>query len=185
MPTTTAWTAANLVTLARIALVPGVVAALVVDTDGGWRLVAAGLFALAAATDRLDGYLARRMDQVTAWGMFVDPVADKLLMGATLVTLSVLGDLPWWVTVVIVVREVGVTALRLAVLRYVVIPASRGGKLKTVLQSVGVGMFVLPLDRMPEPVTVLAWAVLGVAVVVTVVTGVDYVRRGWRIRAGR
>ena len=120
-----------------------------------------------------------------AWGTFVDPVADKMLMGATLVTLSVLGDLPWWVTVVIVVREVGVTALRLAVLRYVVIPASRGGKLKTVLQSVGVGMFVLPLDRMPEPVTVLAWAILGVAVVVTVVTGVDYVRRGWRIRAGR
>lgn len=185
MPTTTAWTAANIVTLARIALVPGVVAALVVDTDGGWRLVAAGLFALAAATDRLDGYLARRMEQVTAWGTFVDPVADKVLMGATLVTLSVLGGLPWWVTVVILVREVGVTALRLAVLRYVVIPASRGGKLKTVLQSVGVGMFVLPLDRMPEPVTVLAWAILGLAIVVTVVTGVDYVRRGWRIRAGR
>jgi CDP-diacylglycerol--glycerol-3-phosphate 3-phosphatidyltransferase/cardiolipin synthase len=176
------WTPANAVTTARLLLVPLVVAALLADEAGGWRLVATGLFVLAAATDRLDGWLARRRDEVTDWGKLVDPIADKALMGGALVTLSWLGDLPWWVTVVVLVRELGITALRLAVLRYVVIPASRGGKLKTVLQSVGIGLFLLPLDRLPDAVTVAAWAVMVPAVVVTVVTGVDYVRRGWLVR---
>lgn len=174
---------ANAVTVARIALVPLVLVALALDTGGGgWRWVAAALFALAAGTDRLDGYLARRMDQVTDWGKLMDPIADKLLIGGTLVMLSVLGDVPWWVTFVVLARELGVTAMRMAVLRYVVIPASPGGKIKTVLQSVGVGLFVLPLDQLPVVVTVVAWAVLLAAVVVTVVTGVDYLRRGWSIR---
>ncbi len=182
MPAVTPWTPANVVTVVRIVLVPLVVAALLLDQDGGWRVVAAGLFALAAVSDRLDGYLARRMNQVTDWGKLVDPIADKLLMGATLVTLSALGSLPWWITVVIGVREIGITALRLAVLRYVVIPASRGGKLKTALQSVGIGLFVLPLDHVPDWVTSVAWAVVLAAVVVTLVTGVDYLRRGWAVR---
>lgn len=176
------WTPANAVTVVRIGLVPLVVGALLVDTAGGWRLVATALFVVAALSDRLDGYLARRMDQVSDWGKLADPIADKLLMGGTLVTLSALGDLPWWVTVVIGVRELGITALRLAVLRYVVIPASRGGKLKTALQSVGIGLFVLPLDRLPVGVGRAAWVILLAALVVTVVTGVDYVRRGWAIR---
>lgn len=176
------WTPANVVTSVRLVLVPLVVAALLVDDDGGWRLVATALFVLAAATDRLDGWLARRRDEVTEWGKLVDPIADKALMGGALVTLSWLGDLPWWVTVVILVRELGITALRLAVLRYVVIPASRGGKLKTVLQSVGIGLFLLPLDRLPDAVGTVAWVVVLLAVVVTVVTGVDYVRRGWQVR---
>lgn len=180
------WTPANVVTMVRIVLVPLVVAALVADRDGGWRLVAFGLFVLAAATDRLDGWLARSRDQVTDWGKLVDPIADKALMGATLVTLSALGDLPWWVTAVILVRELGITALRLAVLRYVVIPASRGGKLKTVLQSVAIGLFLLPLDRLPDPVTGAAWVVMVAALVATVVTGADYLRRGWAVqRAAR
>ena len=162
---------ANGVTVGRIALVPLVVAALLADDGGGgWRWVAASLFAVAAGTDRLDGYLARRYDQVTDWGKLMDPIADKALMGGALLTLSWLGDLPWWVTVVILVRELGITAMRLAVLRYVVIPASRGGKLKTVLQSIAIGLFLLPLDRLPA------------AVVMTVVTGVDYLRRGWAVR---
>jgi CDP-diacylglycerol--glycerol-3-phosphate 3-phosphatidyltransferase/cardiolipin synthase len=176
------WTPANAITVVRIGLVPLVVGALLIDTAGGWRLVATALFAVAALSDRLDGYLARRMDQVTDWGKLADPIADKLLMGGTLVTLSALGDLPWWVTVVIGVRELGITALRLAVLRYVVIPASRGGKLKTALQSVGIGLFVLPLDQLPAAVGEAAWVIVLAALVVTVVTGVDYVRRGWAIR---
>ena len=179
----TPWTLANTVTVARIALVPVVVAAVLADDGGGgWRWVAAGAFALAAGTDRLDGWLARRMDQVTDWGKLVDPIADKLLIGAALVMLSWLGEIPWWVTVVILVRELGITAMRFAVLRYVVIPASPGGKLKTVLQSVGIGLFLLPLDRLPDVIGVIAWVVLGAAVVVTVVTGVDYLRRGWAVR---
>ena len=176
------WTPANVVTLTRLALVPLVVAALVADEHGGWRLVATVLFVAAAATDRLDGWLARRRDEVTDWGKLVDPIADKALIGGALVTLSWLGDLPWWVTVVILTRELGITALRLAVLRYVVIPASRGGKLKTVLQSVGIGLFLLPLDRLPDAVTTAAWAVVLLAVAVTVVTGADYLRRGWQVR---
>ncbi len=174
---------ANGVTVARILLVPVVLAALLLDSGGGgWRWVAAALFALAAATDRLDGYLARRLDQVTDWGKLMDPIADKLLIGGALVVLSWLGDVPWWVTVVVLARELGITAMRMAVLRYVVIPASAGGKLKTVLQSVGIGLFVLPLDQLPGAVRVVAWVVLGAAVVVTVVTGADYLRRGWAIR---
>lgn len=181
--TTSAWNIANVVTGARVALVPLVVLAVLADDGGGgWRWVAALLFGLAAATDRLDGYLARRLDQVTDWGKMVDPIADKLLIGSTLVTLSWIGELPWWVTIVIGVRELGITAMRFAVLRYVVMPASRGGKLKTVLQSVGLGLFLLPLDALPGLVRVVAWAVLLAAVLVTVVTGVDYLRRGWQVR---
>lgn len=182
MPAVVTWTPANLITVVRILLVPLVVAALLADRDGGWRVVAGVLFAVAAISDRVDGYLARRMDQVTDWGKLADPIADKLLMGGALVTLSYLGDLPWWVTGVILVRELGITALRLAVLRYVVIPASRGGKLKTALQSVGIGLFVLPLDHLPDVVTPLAWAIVLAAVLATVVTGVDYLRRGWAVR---
>lgn len=173
---------ANAVTVARIALVPLVVVALAMNTQG-WRWFAAALFALAASTDRLDGYIARRMDQVTDWGKLMDPIADKLLIGSSLVVLSLLGDLPWWVTAVILLRELGITAMRLAVLRYVVIPASRGGKIKTVLQSVGIGLFMLPLDTLPSFLTVVAWVVLAAAIVLTVVTGLDYLRRGWQIRS--
>ncbi len=97
--------------------------------------------------------------------------------------LSALGDLPWWVTVVILVRELGVTALRFAVLRYAVIAASPGGKAKTVLQTIGITLFLLPLDSLPSAVRVVAWVVLGAAVVLTVVTGVDYLRRGLAVRA--
>lgn len=176
------WTPANVVTMVRLVLVPLVVAALLADEHGGWRFVAFALFVLAAATDKLDGWLARSRDQVTDWGKLVDPIADKALIGATLVTLSALGDLAWWVTIVILVRELGITALRLAVLRYVVIPASRGGKVKTVLQSVAIGLFLLPLERLPDAATDTAWVVMVVALTVTVVTGADYVRRGWAVR---
>lgn len=185
--TVSAWNLANGVTVGRIALVPLVVVALLADDGRGtWRWVAAVLFALAAGTDRLDGWLARRRNEVTDWGKIADPIADKLLVGASLVALSVVGDLPWWVTAVILVRELGITAMRFAVLRYVVIPASAGGKLKTVLQSVAIGLFLLPLDRLPGFVGTVAWVVMIAAVVVTVVTGVDYLAKGWRARrAGR
>ncbi len=184
--TTSVVNPANGVTVARMVLVPLVVAALLADGGVGagtsWRWVAAGLFLLAASTDRLDGYLARRMGQVTDWGKLMDPIADKLLIGAVLVTLSWLGDLPWWVTAVIGAREVGITAWRLAVLRYLVVPASPGGKLKTVVQSVAIGLFVLPLDTFPDVVGTAAWGILLLAIVLTVVTGVDYLVRAHGVR---
>jgi CDP-diacylglycerol--glycerol-3-phosphate 3-phosphatidyltransferase len=184
-----AWNPANVLTVLRIALVPFFAWALLADgghTTTG-RLIATALFVVAAATDRLDGWLARRSGQVTDLGKMLDPIADKVLIGTALVLLSWLGDLPWWVTVIILVRELGITAMRFFLLRYVVLPASRGGKLKTVLQSVAIGLYLLPLDVLPEVVSVVAKVLMGAALVVTVVTGVDYARTGLRIRraAGR
>jgi len=168
----------------RIALVPFFAWAML--ADGGhttsWRLVAAGLFALAAVTDRVDGWLARRNDQITDLGKLMDPIADKLLMGTALILLSALGDLWWWVTVVILVREIGITVLRMFLLRYVVLPASRGGKVKTVVQSFAIGLYILPLDAMPSWVSVLAAVVMAAALVLTVATGIDYLLAARRIR---
>ena len=179
-----AWNLANMLTVLRIALVPFFAWALLADgghTTTG-RLIAFAVFGVAAVTDRLDGWLARRSDQVTDVGKMLDPIADKLLVGTALVLLSWLGDLPWWVTVLILVREIGITVMRFFLLRYVVLPASRGGKLKTVLQSVAIGLYLLPLDQLPEVVTVAARVTMAAALIVTLVTGVDYVRAAARIR---
>ncbi|WP_426595307.1 CDP-diacylglycerol--glycerol-3-phosphate 3-phosphatidyltransferase [Cellulomonas sp. McL0617] len=179
-----AWNLANMLTVLRIALVPFFAWALLADgghsTSG--RLIATGIFVVAALTDRMDGWLARRSGQITDIGKLLDPIADKLLVGTALVLLSWLGDLPWWVTVVILVREIGITVMRFFLLRYVVLPASRGGKIKTVLQSVAIGLYLLPLDVLPDWVTVLAIGFMAAAVVVTVVTGLDYVRAAVQIR---
>ncbi len=172
---------ANLLTMSRLALVPVFLLALLVadGTDPLWRSTAALVFAVASLTDRLDGDLARRRGQVTDFGKIADPIADKALIGAALVGLSVLGELPWWITVLIAAREVGVTGLRFWVLRHGVIPASRGGKVKTFAQAVAIGLFVLPLPPTAQPV---CWVAMGIALVLTVVTGVDYVVRALRLR---
>src|SRR6201987_660010 len=125
----------NLLPTARLVLVPVFLFALFAG-DGHetrWRIAAFVVFAVAVITDRFDGALARSYGMVTEFGKLADPIADKALIGAALIGLSMIGDLPWWVTVVIMVREVGITALRFAVLRRGVIPASRGGKLKTLV----------------------------------------------------
>jgi CDP-diacylglycerol--glycerol-3-phosphate 3-phosphatidyltransferase len=166
--------AANALTAVRIILVPVFLVALFVG-DGHetfWRVVAFVVFATAVITDRFDGEIARSYGLVTEFGKLADPIADKALIGAALIGLSLLGDLPWWVTVLILVREIGVTVLRFAVLRRGVIPASRGGKLKTLVQAVAIGLFVLPLSG---TWLVAAWILMGAAIILTVVTGVDYV----------
>lgn len=178
------WNIANGVTMIRIALVPVFAWALL--AEGGdsvtWRLVATAIFLVAALSDKVDGYLARSRGLITDLGKLLDPIADKLLVGAALVLLWwPLGELPWWVPVVILVRELGITVMRMAVLRYVVMPASRGGKLKTVLQAVAIIGFLLPRDGLPW-LTVISWVVMAAAIVVTVVTGVEYAYQGWRIR---
>ena len=137
------------------------------------------MFALAALTDRFDGEFARRWDLVTDFGKIADPIADKALVGAALVGLSLLGELGWWVTVVIAVRELGVTALRFWVLRHGVIPASRGGKLKTALQTLALGLAIMPLPPVVQPAVATLFLL---AVVVTVVTGLDYVAQAVRLR---
>jgi CDP-diacylglycerol--glycerol-3-phosphate 3-phosphatidyltransferase len=180
---------ANVLTGVRLLLVPFFLLALLhLDgTDLAWRLVAALLFAVAAITDRFDGEIARKRGLVTSFGKIADPIADKALMGAALVGLSVLAIVPWWVTIVIMGREVGVTLLRFWVLRHGVIPASRGGKLKTLVQTFAIGLYVLPLTLLlpaaAGAVEVVRWTLMAVAILLTVVTGLDYVLRAIRLRA--
>lgn len=178
------WTPANVVTVGRIALVPLFAWVLVVAAEDavGWRLAATGLFVLAALTDRLDGYLARSRGQVTALGVILDPIADKLLIGTALVLLSAQDRIAWWVTIVILGREVGITLWRFALLRSQIVPASRGGKVKTVVQAVAIGLLLLPLTHLPDVVSMVAVVVLWLALAITVVTGADYLVRGMRAR---
>ncbi|MGW1539992.1 CDP-diacylglycerol--glycerol-3-phosphate 3-phosphatidyltransferase [Streptomyces sp. NPDC002309] len=175
------WNVANLLTMLRLLLVPGFVALMLADGgyDPAWRSLAWAAFAIAMITDLFDGHLARTYDLVTDFGKIADPIADKAIMGAALICLSALGDLPWWVTAVILGRELGVTLLRFVVIRYGVIPASRGGKLKTLTQGVAVGMYVLALTGW---LATLRFWVMGAAVVLTVVTGLDYVRQAMVLR---
>jgi len=171
----------NALTLLRLLLVP--VFAWLLLREGGddssSRVWAAVVFLIASATDFVDGELARRMNLVTSFGKIVDPIADKALTGTALLGLSWLGDLPWWVTIVILVREIGVTLLRFAVIRHGVIAASRGGKAKTVAQMVAILMYLLPLSGW---LVTVRTGVMLVAVVLTVATGIDYVLRAMRLR---
>ncbi|MGW1778425.1 CDP-diacylglycerol--glycerol-3-phosphate 3-phosphatidyltransferase [Streptomyces sp. NPDC002143] len=175
------WNIANFLTMLRLILVPGFVALMLADGgyDPAWRSLAWAAFAIAMITDLFDGHLARTYDLVTDFGKIADPIADKAIMGAALICLSSLGDLPWWVTIVILGRELGITLLRFLVIRYGVIPASRGGKLKTLTQGVAVGMYVLALTGW---LATLRWWVMAAAVVLTVLTGLDYVRQAIVLR---
>ncbi|MFN3004739.1 CDP-diacylglycerol--glycerol-3-phosphate 3-phosphatidyltransferase [Mycolicibacterium wolinskyi] len=178
---------ANVLTGVRLVLVPIFLVLLFVDGghETGWRLAAFAVFAVAVITDRFDGALARSYGMVTEFGTLADPIADKLLIGSALIGLSMLGDLPWWVTVVILAREIGITVLRFAVLRHGVIPASRGGKLKTLVQAVAIGLFILPLQAWPDIWLTVAWVIMWAAVVLTVLTGADYVISAIRDSRGR
>ena len=172
---------ANYVTFFRLSLVP-VFGVLLLHNGGdhsGWRVAAVVVFAVASISDRVDGELARSRGLVTEFGKIADPIADKALMGMALVGLSLLGELAWWVTIVILVREVGVTILRFSVIRHGVIPASRGGKGKTLLQSIAIALYLLPLPAWANGPTAV---VMGAAVVITVITGIDYVFRAIALR---
>ncbi|MGA5412123.1 CDP-diacylglycerol--glycerol-3-phosphate 3-phosphatidyltransferase [Streptomyces pseudogriseolus] len=175
------WNIANLLTMLRLLLVPAFVMLMLADGgyDPAWRSLAWAAFAIAMITDLFDGHLARTYNLVTDFGKIADPIADKAIMGAALICLSALGDLPWWVTGVILGRELGITLLRFLVIRYGVIPASRGGKLKTLTQGVAVGMYVLALTGW---LATLRWWVMAAAVVLTVVTGLDYVKQAIVLR---
>ncbi|MFJ1969022.1 CDP-diacylglycerol--glycerol-3-phosphate 3-phosphatidyltransferase [Streptomyces sp. NPDC087903] len=175
------WNVANLLTMVRLLLVPGFVVLMLADGghDPAWRSWAWAAFTVAMITDLFDGHLARTYNLVTDFGKIADPIADKAIMGAALICLSGLGDLPWWVTIVILGRELGITLLRFLVIRYGVIPASRGGKLKTLTQGVAVGMYVLALTGW---LATLRFWVMAAAVVLTVVTGLDYVRQAIVLR---
>ena len=183
------WNLPNILTMLRIVMVPFFVWFLVLDApgldaeNGLWRWIAAATFAVAIYTDKLDGDIARSRGLITDFGKIADPIADKLLIGSALVMLSVLQELPWWVTILILVREWGVTALRFFVIRYGVIPASRGGKLKTVIQTVAIFLYILPLASLAPWLGVVAFAVMLVALAITVWTGGEYVIEALKLRA--
>ena len=166
----------NLITLARIALAPVFIWVLLLYPQVGShdRWIAVALFVLASATDGVDGALARKRNQVTDLGKLLDPIADKVLIGGALVTLSSLGQIEWWITALILIRELGITIYRLAVIKDRVIAASGGGKLKTILQSVAVGFYLSPLAGYWAPVGVIQQIILYAALVSTMVSGFQY-----------
>ena len=176
---------ANALTVLRLILVP-VFIWLMLGRSEAASLAATLVFILAAFTDRLDGQLARSWGLVTSFGKIADPIADKALTLSAFVLLSVAGRLWWWITLVIIVRELGITLLRLVMLRRAVMAASRGGKLKTVLQILGIVGLLTPWTMIlpagaAGAVTVLAYLIVAGALVVTVVTGVDYIVQALRI----
>jgi CDP-diacylglycerol--glycerol-3-phosphate 3-phosphatidyltransferase len=173
--------AANALTALRLALVP-VFVVLVVASEmvhPGWQAAACLTFMVASTTDLLDGWIARRFALVTSFGKVADPIADKALTGAALLLLSWYDQLPWWVTAVVLSRELGVTLIRFWVIRYGVIAASRGGKVKTAVQILAIVWYLWPLP--PAMAAAAPW-IMAVAVVVTVVTGGDYMVRALRLR---
>ncbi|RKS10178.1 CDP-diacylglycerol--glycerol-3-phosphate 3-phosphatidyltransferase [Nocardiopsis sp. Huas11] len=180
------WNLANVLTMSRLVMVPLFVWFMFLD-GSWWRFAAFAVFVVAAITDRIDGEIARRRNLVTDFGKIADPIADKALTGAALVVLSLQGDLWWWVTIAILAREWGITALRFAVLRYGVMPASQGGKLKTVLQIVAISIYLFPLHLLPFAF-VFTWAahlVMAAALAVTLWTGIVYVFDAVRLARSR
>jgi len=168
---------ANIITVVRILLAPLFIWMLLDDAGdlGTIRYLAAALFIIAVITDSVDGLLARRQNLVTDFGKILDPIADKVLIGGALVSLSILGELWWWVTIVIMVREIGITVFRFVIIRTRVVPASRGGKLKTVFQAVAISLYLVPTWLLLGDW--MHWVnavVMAIALVLTVVTGVQY-----------
>ncbi|GAA1927777.1 CDP-diacylglycerol--glycerol-3-phosphate 3-phosphatidyltransferase [Nocardioides lentus] len=184
----------NALTTLRIVMVPFFAVALLVD--GGesvlWRTVAWVIFAAAMATDKIDGDIARARGQVTTFGKIADPIADKALTGMAFIGLSLVGDIWWWVTIVVLLREWSVTLLRLSLLRTVVLPAAQSGKIKTTLQALALGLLVLPLrqvdgalDLAGEIVFYVAQVGLAAAVAMTMWSGYEFYRDVWRARDQR
>ena len=168
---------ANIITVVRILLAPVFVWLLLLDNGemGAVRWIAAVLFIVAIATDGIDGHIARSRNLVTDLGVLLDPIADKVLTLSALVALSVLGELWWWVTAIIVVRELGITIWRLVVVTKVVVPASKTGKLKTLAQAVAISLFLVPLFTVVgDWVLWLNWTVMAVAFALTVYSGIEY-----------
>lgn len=166
----------NYLTVLRIALIPTGVWALFHSPSATWQIIAWCIYFTLGMTDILDGHWARKSNRTTPLGAFLDPVADKALIGSAMISLSLLDRFPWWITAVILFREIGITIFRLAVIRDGVIPASKGGKIKTLTQNFGVSFYILPL---PESLYFLRDGLMGVAIFLTIWTGVDYIYK-WK-----
>jgi CDP-diacylglycerol--glycerol-3-phosphate 3-phosphatidyltransferase len=165
----------NFITVARLLLVPVGVYTLFKNggNDPTWQYISWIVFFVLGLSDIVDGNLARSRNAITEFGKFLDPVADKVMIGAAMISLSILGRLPWWMTTVILFREIGITVFRLMIINRGVIPANKGGKIKASLQNFGVGFYVLPLS------TSFYWfrdGFMYVAIFMTIFTGAYYVK---------
>ena len=182
-PRASNWNAPNVITSTRILATPFFLWMLIADQGemGALRWASAAFFVIAILTDALDGYIARSRGLITDLGKLLDPIADKALIGAALIGLSVLGELPWWVTTIVLLREIGITIHRLFEARTIVVAAAWMGKLKTGAQAVAITLALMPL-----PALLGDWAhwvntaAMSVAVVLTVASGVDYVVNAMR-----
>ena len=174
---------ANIITVVRILLAPVFVWLVLLDggEHGVWRWVAAVMFIAAISTDGLDGALARRRNLITNSGIILDPIADKVLIGGALIALALVSELPWWVVAVILLRELGITVFRFVMLKDRVIPASRGGKAKTILQSVTLSSWLVPTwVILGSWVFVANWVMMAAVIAITLVTGIEYLWKGLR-----
>jgi len=190
---TSNWNLPNVLTGLRIVMVPFFAFALLHDGGDsvGWRIASFVLFVGAAITDKIDGDIARARNLVTNFGKIADPIADKAITGMAFIGLSIVGDIWWWVTIVVLLREWSVTLLRLSILKQVVVAAAWSGKVKTVLQAVALSTLCLPLRQVTgEPWDTLgnvlfyaAQVVLAGAVAVTMWSGYEFFRDVWRQRA--
>ncbi len=162
----------NWLTVLRIALIPTGVWAIFHSPSATWQCIAWLIYFILGMTDILDGHWARKSGRTTPLGAFLDPVADKALIGSAMISLAILDRFPWWIVFVILFREIGITIFRVAVIKDGVIPASKGGKIKTLTQNFGVSFYILPL---PELLFPLRDSLMAVAVILTIWTGIDYV----------
>ena len=177
------WNVPNVLTGIRMLLVPVFAWMLLTHPhEMDWRIWTTVVFCIAIATDFVDGRVARKYNLVTNFGKLWDPIADKALTGMAFIGLSILGELWWWVTIIILVREWGITILRWGLMKYGVMAANRGGKLKTFIQSLALILYLLWLPHLPEPIRYLAYALMAAAFILTVVTGLDYLREASRMR---
>jgi CDP-diacylglycerol--glycerol-3-phosphate 3-phosphatidyltransferase len=169
----------NALTIFRILALPFCAWALFKNggDDSTWRIIAWTSFFVVGMTDVLDGRIARSRNQVSALGAILDPIADKAFIATALIGTSMLGRIPWWVTILILTREIAVTVLRFAVIKREVISATRGGKFKTLIQNFAVGFYILPL---PENLFLPRDLLLGVAMYLTITTGISYFRSAFR-----
>ena len=177
------WNIANILTMTRMVMVPIFVAvAALYHEDIAMRWVIAGIFVLAMVTDFVDGYLARSRNLITDFGKIMDPIADKAMTGAALIMLSVWQYVPWWITVLILVREIGITVMRFTILKYGALPANFSGKAKTMMQSIGITFCLMPFELMWPPAWWIGITLIAIALVLTLWLGLRNVNDGLRLR---
>lgn len=192
-PKVSNWNLPNALTTLRIVMVPFFGWALLVDGGDSvlWRCVAFVLFAIAMITDKIDGDIARARNLVTDFGKIADPIADKAITGMAFIGLSILGDIWWWVTIIVLLREWSVTLLRLSILKHVVIAAADLGKLKTTFQALALGGLCLPLrdsdltggvEVTGDILFYVFQVCLAIAVALTLWSGFEFFRGVWRQR---